>query len=316
MRVRGLVAGLTAALLALTACGGSGGGAAGTAPTGTTPTGTTTAKGPVDVLYAGSLVSLMEHSLGPAFEQATGDTFQGFSAGSSALATQIKGKVRQGDVFISASPSVNTGLQGAANGDWVSWYASFASAPLVIGYAADSKFAADLRSKPWYQVITESGFRLGSTDPKVDPKGKLAQQALTEAATIYHDPGLSAAAQRNITVLPETELVGRLESGQLDAGFFYSNEASEQKIPTTSLDQVHLSAIYTVTVLNMAPDPAPAAAFVQYLVSPSGKSLLSQDGLTVLPLTLYGDPATVPAALRSVLPTTAASAPAGSATGG
>ena len=179
----------------------------------------------------------------------------------------------------------------------------------MIGYNPNSKFAADLKSKPWYQVITEPGFKLGSTDPKVDPKGKLAQQALTDGAKIYSDPALPAAAQQNITVLPETELVGRLESGQLDAGFFYSNEAGEQKIQTASLDQVHLAATYTVAVLNMAPDPAPAADFVQYLVSPAGEELLKEDGLTMLPLALYGDPAAVPPALKSVLPTTA-SAPA------
>ncbi|MEO7194692.1 MAG: substrate-binding domain-containing protein [Pseudonocardiaceae bacterium] len=270
----------------------------------------------MNVLYAGSLVNLMEHSLGPAFNQATGDTFQGFSAGSSALAMQIKGKVRQGDVFISASPSVNADLLGAANGNWESWSVAFASAPLVIGYAPNSTFAADLKSKPWYQVITEPGFKLGSTDPKLDPKGKLADQALTRAAKLYADPGLPAAAQRNITVLPEAELVGRLESGQLDAGFFYSSETSEQKIPTTTLGRVHLAATYTVTVLNMAPNPAPAAAFVRYLVSPAGVALLRQDGLTVRPLALHGDPATVPPALKPVLPTTAARAPAKPATGG
>ncbi|MGB8962747.1 MAG: extracellular solute-binding protein [Pseudonocardiaceae bacterium] len=303
MRVRGLVGVLAATLVALTACGGSGSGTNAGTNASTGP------KGPVKVLYAGSLVNLMEHSLGPKFEQASGDTFQGFSAGSSALATQIKGKVRQGDVFISASPSVNNDLQGPANGNWVPWYVKFASAPLVIGYNPNSKFAADLKSKPWYQVITEPGFKLGSTDPAVDPKGKLAQQALTEGAKVYNDPGLPAAAQRNITVLPETELVGRLESGQLDAGFFYSNEAGEQKIQTASLDKVHLSATYTVAVLNMAPDPAPAADFVQYLVSPAGEELLKQDGLTVLPLTLFGDPAAVPPALKSALPMTA-SAPA------
>lgn len=302
MRVAGVVGVLTAMLVTLTACGGSGDG---TAP-GTSSSGP---KGPVKVLYAGSLVNLMEHSLGPKFEQASGDTFQGFSAGSSALAAQIKGKVRQGDVFISASPSVNADLQGPANGNWVPWYVKVASAPLVIGYNPSSKFAADLKSKPWYQVITEPGFKLGSTDPKVDPKGKLAQQALTDGAKIYNDPGLPAAAQQNITVLPETELVGRLESGQLDAGFFYSSEAGERKIQTASLDQVQLAATYTVAVLNMAPDPAPAADFVQYLVSPAGQELLKQDGLTVLPLALYGDPAAVPPALKSALPATA-SAPA------
>ncbi|MGH3855837.1 MAG: extracellular solute-binding protein [Pseudonocardiaceae bacterium] len=307
MRVRGLLGALTVVLLMLTACGGPGGG---------TVTGNTNAKGPVNVLYAGSLVNFMEHSLGPQFNQATGDTFQGFSAGSNALAMQIKGKVRQGDVFISASPSVNADLLGAANGNWESWYVAFASAPLVIGYAPNSTFAADLKSKPWYQVITEPGFKLGSTDPKLDPKGKLADQALTRAAKLYDDPGLPAAAQRNITVLPETELVGRLESGQLDAGFFYRNEASEQKIPTTKLGRVHLAATYTVTVLNMAPNPAPAAAFVRYLVSPAGVALLRQDGLTVRRLALHGDPATVPPALKPVLPTAAARAPAQPATGG
>lgn len=295
-RVRSILGVLVAALIALTACSSSGDSAATGIP----------AKGPVKVLYAGSLVNLMEHHLGPQFEKASGDTFQGFSAGSSALAMQIKGKVRQGDVFISASPSVNADLQGPANGNWVSWYVKFASAPLVIGYNTNSKFAADLKSKPWYQVITELGFRLGSTDPKLDPKGKLVDQALTEAAQIYHDPGLPAAAAKNITVLPETELIGRLESGQLDAGFVYSVEASGQNLPTVSLGQISLAANYTVTVLNRASDPGPAIAFVQYLLSPAGEALLRQNGLTVLPLTLYGDPATVPAPLASVLPTTAA----------
>lgn len=294
MVLRGVAGVLAAAVVALTACSSSGAVTA-------SDTTSTAAKGPVNVLYAGSLVDLMENSLGPHFDKATRDQFQGFSNGSDALASEIKGETQKGDVFISASPSVNAELQGAANGNWVSWYATFASAPLVIGYNPHSKFAADLKSKPWYQVITQPGFKLGVTDPKTDPKGKLAQQALAEAATTYHDPGLPAAAKRNTTVLPETELVGRLEAGQIDAGFFYSNEATEQKIPTISLGPVHLAATYTVTVLNKAPDPAPAAAFVQYLLSPAGQALLKKDGLTTMPPTLSGNPADVPPVLKSVL---------------
>jgi molybdate transport system substrate-binding protein len=294
MVLRGVAGVLAAAVVALTGCSSSGAVSA-------SDTTSTAAKGPVNVLYAGSLVDLMENSFGPQFDQATGDHFQGFSAGSNALASQIKDKVRKGDVFISASPSVNAELQGPANGNWVSWYAKFASAPLLIGYNPHSKFAADLKSKPWYQVITQPDFKLGVTDPKIDPKGKLAQQALTEAATTYHDPGLPSTAQRNTTVLPETELVGRLEAGQLDAGFFYSNEATEQKIPTISLGQVHLAATYTATVLNNAPDSAPATAFVQYLLSPAGQALLKKDGLTPMPPTLSGNPADVPPVLKSVL---------------
>src|SRR5271169_4606088 len=84
------------------------------------------ASGPVDVLYAGSLLDLMQRQIGPAFARATGYTVSGFSAGSTALASEIKGGTQQGDVFISASPAVNTTLEGSANGNWVSWYAAFA----------------------------------------------------------------------------------------------------------------------------------------------------------------------------------------------
>ncbi|HTZ01983.1 MAG TPA: substrate-binding domain-containing protein, partial [Xanthobacteraceae bacterium] len=68
------------------------------------------AAGKVNVLYAGSLVNLMEHGIGPAFDKASGDTFQGFAGGSNKVANEIKGKLRQGDVFVSANPKVNDSL--------------------------------------------------------------------------------------------------------------------------------------------------------------------------------------------------------------
>jgi len=70
----------------------------------------------VNVLYAGSLVNLMEHGIGPAFDKATGDTFQGFAGGSNGLANRIKSQLRRGEVFISANPKVNDDLTGAAKG--------------------------------------------------------------------------------------------------------------------------------------------------------------------------------------------------------
>ena len=44
----------------------------------------------VNVLYAGSLVNLMERSVGPAFEKETGLHFQGYAAGSNKIANEIK----------------------------------------------------------------------------------------------------------------------------------------------------------------------------------------------------------------------------------
>lgn len=124
------------------------------------------------MLYGGSLVNLMEPDLGPKFQVVTGDRFLGVGVGSSELTNEIKGKTRVGDVFISASPNTNASLEGTANGGWVSWHVTLAKAPLVIGYDSHSWYAAALKAKPWYQVITESGFRLGYTDPKLDPKSR------------------------------------------------------------------------------------------------------------------------------------------------
>jgi molybdate transport system substrate-binding protein len=252
------------------------------------------------VLYAGSLVGLMTKQVGPAFQTASGYSVTGESAGSTALATDIKGKIYKGDVFISASPKADKTLMGAANGDWVSWYGSFATAGLVLGYNANSKFAADIKSKPWYQAITESGLKLGFTDPATDPKGVLTAEALSDTAKSKSLPALTALANSKSDVFPEEDLVARLQSGQLDAGFFYTSEAVAGKIPYVPLAGVDLHATYTITVLKGAPNEAGAEAFVAYLLGPSGQAFLKQDGFDLISppkVTGSGLPATVQSAL-------------------
>lgn len=264
------------------------------------------AAGSVNVLYAGSLVNLMEHGVGPAFEKATGDQFQGYGGGSVGLANQIKGKLRKADVFISANPKVNDSLTGAANGGWVNWYIAFAQSPLVIGYNPSSKFAADFKSKPWYQVLLEPGIKIGRTDPKLDPKGALTVTLMQQAQTLYKDPDLSqkvlGAPDNPAQVLPEETLVGRLQSGQLDAGFFYSTESSDAKIPAIALPaQITPKAVYTVTIVNEAPNAAGAERFVAFLLGPDGRSILKEHGLTLQKLAISGDSSAVPPAIKSIV---------------
>lgn len=262
--------------------------------------------GAVKVLYAGSLVNLMEHGVGPAFGQATGGTFLGFAGGSNGLANQIKGKLRQGDVFISANPKVNDDLMGAANGDWVRWYIAFAQSPLVIGYNPASRFAAELKVKPWYEVLRSPGIRIGRTDPKLDPKGKLTVQLLEHAEQVYKLPGLAqkvlGGADNPEQVRPEENLVGRLQSGQIDVGFFYSTETSDLRIPSIPLPpEVALSAHYTATILQGAPNPTSASRFVAFLLGPEGRQVMRAHGLDVIKPTLSGDAGAVPDLLKPSL---------------
>jgi molybdate/tungstate transport system substrate-binding protein len=267
---------------------------------------TPAAASPVSVLYAGSLVNLMEHGLFPAFAAASGDTPQGAAAGSNGLANQIKGKLRQGDVFISANPRVNDTLAGEANGDWVRWYVTFAQSPLVIGYNPASRFAAELQTKPWYEVLQMPGIKIGRTDAKLDPKGALTLQLLAKAEAETKLPGLAAkvlgADDNPEQVLPEETLVGRLQSGQLDAGFFYSTETTDLKIPAIALPPaMTLNATYTVTVLRDAPHQQAAISFVRFLLGPDGQAIMHAHGLNTLPPRLTGDTTSVPEAIAGGL---------------
>ncbi len=258
--------------------------------------------GPVGVLSAGSLQDLLQQQVGPAFQQATVYTLDDTSMGSDAIANGIKGGTLQGDVFVSASPAVNKTLEGSANGNWVSWYASFGSSPLVLGYNPSSKFAGALRTKPWYDVIDEPGFLIGRTDPATDPKGVLAVTALEKAATAHHLPALKAIASSTSNVYPETSLVGQLQAGQLDAGFFYGVEAAAADIKTVPLSGTNLTGVYTLTVLNRAPHAAAARAFVAFLLGKDGQRILKKNGIVPIAPPKVSGRANVPNDLKELLP--------------
>ncbi|MGH9088976.1 MAG: substrate-binding domain-containing protein [Acidimicrobiales bacterium] len=303
-----MAGGLLAVALVAAACSS---GTSSSSATGTKSTSTTMAAasasigqgtGPVDVLYAGSLVTMMQTSVDAGFHETTGYTITGISAGSTALAEEITGGVHVADVLVSASPKADAALEGPANGTWVTWYATFATSPLLLAYNPSSKFAATFKSKPWWKVITEPGIHVGRTNPVTDPKGALIVKAVDQAAAQEHDTALKSVVASTADVFPEQTLVGRLQAGQLDAGFFYGVEASAAKLPTVPLEGVDLGASYTITVVSHAPHAAAADALVEYFLSARGKTLLERNGLTELHAPkLSGNKSAVPSSLKKVL---------------
>jgi molybdate/tungstate transport system substrate-binding protein len=263
--------------------------------------GAAASKGKVSAIFAGSLVDIMEKSFGPEFTAASEYPFEGFGGGSNEDAAAIKGKVRQADVFLSASASADKELEGAANGNWVSWYSTFASSDLVLGYDPKTKFGKELaHGKPWYEVITQPGILVGRTEPKADPKGKLTVEAVDAAAKKLHNPALTKAL-KSFPIFEETAMLARLQAGQLDAGFFYVVEAKEAHVPTVPLTPVYKYADYTLTILNNGENPAGAEALVSFLMSPKRKAVESNYGLVPLKPTFSGNASAVPAGLRSIV---------------
>ena len=249
---------------------------------------------------AGSLDTLMTKTVAPAFHAATGYTLVDTSHGSGTLAADIKNKVAVADVFVSASPSDDTILMGSANGNWVSWYAAFATSPEVLGYNPKSKFAHDLQTMPWYKVITLPGFRLGRTNPSQDPGGVLAVKALDETATAQNLPALKTLATETSDEYAEDPEEADIQTGQLDASFMYEADANSQDSPFVKLTGTNLAGDYTITLVNNAPHQAAALALIKFLLGPTGQAELKADQFNVVsPATVTGSG--VPSALTSLL---------------
>src|SRR6202522_2748540 len=278
---------ITCTGLALAGCSSSSSTTASTStstPASASASSSSTAKpsGDVDVFSAGSLATLMTKSVGPAFHAATGYTLVDTSHGSGTLASDIKNKVAVADVFVSASPAVDTTLEGTANGNWITWYAAFASSPEVLGYYPKSKFAQDLKTMPWYKVITLPGFRLGRTNPTQDPGGVLAAKALEETATAQHLPALKKLATESSDEYSEDTEEAGIQNGQLDASFMYEADANSQDSPFVKLSGVNLAGDYTITIVKGAPHTAAAEAFIKFLLGSKGQAAMKADHFKIV----------------------------------
>jgi molybdate/tungstate transport system substrate-binding protein len=291
----------------------------------------------LSVLYAGSMTKVMEDRIAPDAQASLGVKVEGEAKGSAALAQLIRGGLAQPDVFISASPAVVENLlMGSANHHLASWYVPVAEDEMVIAYSPKSRFAAQLAEaatghRPWYEVLALPGFRLGRTDPQLDPKGVNTLFTFQLAERYYHQPGLAQKLlgdpQNPRQVFPEETLLAQLETGQIDAVMAYRHEAVEWKVPYISLpDAINLgnpadakaysAAVYTpphgkpqhgapvqfvVTVPATAKHPAQAAAFAAYLINGRGHEILMDDGFRPAPAHISGDVSAVPPVVKQAV---------------
>ena len=298
--------------------------------------GVSAAGGTVNVYYAGSLVNLNENLVGPAFSAGSGYSYQGKGAGSGAIANQIKGRLATPDVVEFADPAVNTTLMGSANGSYVSWYFTFATSQLVIGFDPKSAVArafvqVQKHRLPVYKALQQRGLKIGRTDPTIDPKGYRAIWMANLMEKVYHLRGfekkLFGAAENPAQVFPEQVLVARMLTGQVNAGVFYLSEVKDLGIPyitlpakvnlgsekyaglystqhfTTSTGQTVTGAPiqYTITIPSTVKNEDGAEEFVRFVLSARVRAISAAHGLLPLKTTVSGDRHAVPTNLTSLI---------------
>ena len=287
----------------------------------------------VSVLYAGSLATVMENGVGPAFVKATGYGYQGEAQGSLGGAQMIRDHLRTPDVFISSDPLVNLQvLMGPQNGSMVKWFTVLASSQLVLAYSPQSKFASKFQDAaagriPWYEVLETPGVRFGRGDPSIDPKGYRTLFLFSLAGKYYGRediPKLLGDPMNPAQAFPEIVLLARVESGQFAAGVFYKHEILSHHLlylelpPQINLGDPDFSELYaqesyttatrqripgapilfTITVPEAARHRDLALAFVRFALT--SQDLLRQFGFGNVEHRVGGDGNEVPAELRAL----------------
>jgi molybdate/tungstate transport system substrate-binding protein len=331
---------LTCAALAVAACSsssssGPGGSASSSA---SAPASAAKPPGTANVAYAGSLANLNEKVIGPAFTTAKGYAYQGRGAGSTALSQEIK----SGEI----SPNVFESIGGkpieALEPKFTSWYVQFASSPIVVAYNPASTYASQFAAiasgtKPLsdlFTLMTTSGFKLGRTDPSLDPQGVAFIEMLMLAQKQYKLPsdivtkiiqGQPSSAN-SPTIFEETALEPRLQAGQLDASSAYLSQAIQLHLhyitlpSSINLGDPALAAQYKTVSFKLAngqlqtgkplsvcittigtKDQAAADAFVAYVLSQPGLARHKQGGYTLLTPKAFGNTSAIPASIKTEL---------------
>lgn len=289
----------------------------------------------VSVMYAGSLVKIMENNVGPLFHNQTGYNIIGEGKGSVQISNLIIDGFRRPDIFISADTLPIEKLINH-NPPLAQWLVKFASAELVIAYNPKSPFAPDLEKAargelPWYKILEEKGFKFRRTDPELDPKGYYTIITAKLANIYYNDSTLKSkilGEDRNPEqIFPEEVLSSLLESGQIDAISAYKHEAIARGLPyITLVPQISLSdpkysnfynqASYTLhsnqiisgnpiyfsyTIPTTVKNNDGAISLANFLISPPGKTVLSHVGLNPVKVVLQGDLNSLPFGIRTMI---------------
>ncbi|HEX4432355.1 MAG TPA: molybdate ABC transporter substrate-binding protein [Frankiaceae bacterium] len=249
------------------ACGSSTTGAgAGTTPSSTAPTSAASSasgvSGTVTVLAASSLTEAF-NTLAKQFEAANPGTTIKLSFGaSSALALQIT-QGAPADVFASASAKNMKQVTDAKLADSpTNFVKNVMEIAVPPSNPANVTGVADLAKSGVKVALCEAQVPCGATAAKVFTNAKITVKPVTLEADVK-------------------STLAKVESNEVDAGVVYVTDvlsAGSKVKGITIPSDVNASTEYPIAALTKAPNAAAAKAFVAYVLSSAGQSVLTGDG--------------------------------------
>lgn len=229
------------------------------------------------------------------------------------------------DVFVSADDTL---IDAFLMPRYVAWSAGFARSTLVLAYTSRSKFADEISTGNWANVVSRPEIHGARGDPAQDPAAYRAVMLFQLAARFYLRPNLATVLER---VLPIKEvapggpdLPRQLAGGTIDYLPLYRTSAAERALywidlpPQINFGDTAFAAsyaaaevripggvpgapdtitirgapiLYGLTVPRAAPHPTVALAFARYILSAAGRAAMGSAGFDVLDQpVMHGEP--------------------------
>lgn len=212
------------------------------------------------------------------------------------------------------------------------WYLSFARNAMVLAHHPRSRGVRELTAANWPAILLRPGVRIGRAEPALDPAGYRALFAYQLVEELTRRPGMAdslrAASSQRFVRAKSSDLVALLQAGEIDYAWLYRSTAETARLGFTTLPpEVDLSdparavwyarasvrlpatragrdsitvtgepIVFALTIPERAPNPAAAAAFVRFMLSPDGQRALRESGFTVLHPPVVGGPGRPPQA--------------------
>jgi molybdate/tungstate transport system substrate-binding protein len=259
-------------------------------------------QGKLTMFHAGSL-SVPFAAMEKAFETKYPKVdLQREGAGSQACARKVTDLKKPCDIMASADYKV---IDKLLIPQYADWNIRFATNQLVLCYTDKSRYAGEVNTKNWHEILQRKKVIWGHSDPNLDPCGYRALMVLQLAEKHYKQPGLYEKLLANRpkeNIRPKSvELVSLLQTGNMDYAWEYLSVAVQHglkyillpdeinlgnyqfddfysqavvkvtgKKPGTFMEMKGGSVTYGITMIKDAPNREAAIAFLKYLLDPQG----------------------------------------------
>ncbi|NJE85024.1 tungstate ABC transporter substrate-binding protein WtpA [Thermococcus sp. CX2] len=174
-------------------------------------------------------------------------TFQDEASGSVAAVRKVTDLGKKADIVAVADYTLIPQLMIP---NYTDFYVIFATNEIVIAFTDKSKYADEINSDNWYEILSRDDVSFGFSDPNQDPCGYRSVMVMKLADYYYGKPIFETLVEKNtniyfngthivapkeiqikndrVVIRPkETDLTALVESGSLDYYFIYKSVAEQ-----------------------------------------------------------------------------------------